>query len=226
MTERAYRTLLGPGATVVDVGAWIGPTAMFVCACRAARILAVEPNPACRPYLEALAAAMIAQGTQLVICPTGVHAVPGEVDFGTASGEVIPTSGASMRGRGVRIQVNRLPDVLAQYGFDNPALVKIDIEGAEFVIADQIRSFAVKGDTRVFRSLHPGFEPMHIRRSDLLAALAAFDLYDDSLKPIAHDVLAARVNRDEALPEWGTEYGNFFEILLVPRGEPVSARRA
>jgi FkbM family methyltransferase len=222
-TERAYRRLLRPGATVVDVGAWIGPTVMFACACRARRILAIEPNPACRRYLDVLQAHLMAHGTELIVCSTGIHAAAGEVDFGTTSGELMATSAASLRGTGARVRVDRLPEVLAKFGFESPTLIKIDIEGAEFIIADQLRAFSAAPATRIFLSLHPGLEPEPDRRNALVAALAAFDLYDTSLNPITLDVVAARIKSEEPFPKWGTEYGNFFEVLLVPRGERALA---
>lgn len=224
-TFRAYRTLIRPGDAVVDVGAWIGPTIMFACVCGAGRILAIEPNPACRRYLDALVDAVSPTGTELVVCPAGVYAAPGEAEFGTPDGRIAARSSASLAGRGVRIEVARLPDLLARYGFLNPAFVKIDIEGAEFTIADQIAALAALPGIRVFLSLHPPLAPIDIDKRDLTAALARFDLYDGRLEPIAHETVAARVFSNERMPGWGTAFGNFFELTLAPHGEPLKRAR-
>lgn len=220
-TFRAYRALIRPGDAVVDVGAWIGPTVMFARVCRAGRILAIEPNPECRRYLDALVDAVRSTGTELVICTTGVFIASGEAEFGTPNGEIAARASASLTGRGMRIQVARLPELLAQYGFADPAFVKIDIEGAEFTIADQIGALAALPGIRVFLSLHPPLAPIDIDKRDLVAALTRFDLYDARLEPIAHESVAARVFSNERMPGWGTAFGNFFELTLAPHGEPL-----
>lgn len=221
-TFRAYRALIRPGDSVVDVGAWIGPTVMFACACGAGRILAIEPNPTCRPYLDALAAAIPSTGAELVVCSVGVGAIAGEVEFGLTDGrEIAPRASASLFGRGVRIQVARLPDLLARHGIINPDFVKIDTEGAEFLIADQIGALSTQPGIRIFLSLHPPMVPASVDTSDLINALAHFDLYDARLKPIAHDTVTARIHSSEPMPSWGTIFGNYFEIMLVPAGEPL-----
>lgn len=45
-TERIFRSLLGPGSIVLDIGAWIGPTIVFALSSGASKIIALEPNPA------------------------------------------------------------------------------------------------------------------------------------------------------------------------------------
>jgi FkbM family methyltransferase len=221
-TERIYRALVRPGDVVVDVGAWIGPTVMFACACQAGRILAIEPNPACQSSLDALAATIATKRSELLLCNCGIYTGAGEMEFGSPTGKVIATSAASLRGTGTRIQVDTLPHVLAKYGIAAPTFVKIDIEGVEFDIADQIQSFADMPGTHVFLSLHPPFVPDGNKRNGLLTALEKFDIYDSSLRPMTHDTVATRVHSEVPRPGWGTEYGNYFEILLVPRGESLT----
>jgi len=225
-TLRAYGRLIQAGDTVVDVGAWIGPTVMFACACGARRVLAVEPNPACRPYLDALVDAANRLGVELAVCSTGVHAVAGEVEFGTRTGEIATHSNASLAGRGVRIAVDRLPNLLAAHGYARPDFVKIDVEGAEFAIPDQIGAIGAHPGVRVFLSLHPPLVPAGADTSALTATLSGFDLYDARLAPLSHDEVAARVVSPERFPAWGTPLGNYFELMLVPRGEPLERKDA
>jgi len=221
-TFRAYRAFVRPGDTVVDVGAWIGPTIMFACACGARRILAIEPNPACRPYLDALRDGVRPRNTELEICPTGIFAAAGNAEFGIpGGGELAARASASLSGRGVRIEVARLPDLLAKYDFTNPTFVKIDIEGAEFTIADQITGLAALPGVRVFLSLHPPFAPGASYKDELVAALEPFDIYDSRLEPVTRETVTARLYSHDPKPSWGTVFGNFFEVALVPRGEPL-----
>jgi FkbM family methyltransferase len=216
-TLAIYRMNVRSGDTVVDAGAWIGPTVMFACACRAARVLAIEPNPACRPHLTALVDSARRLGTEVTVCTTGVFSSAGEAAFGTRYGVAVASSEASLGGTGTHVPVAPLPELMRANGVTAPDFVKIDIEGTEFAIADQIASLE---RTRVFLSLHPPLAPVGVDKQALVDALARFDLYDIDLQPLAHAALAARVFSTEARPAWGMTTGNFFEVLLVPRGEP------
>lgn len=221
-TFRAYRVFIRPGDTVVDVGAWIGPTVMFATACGAGRILAIEPNPACRPYLDALKQCVPYYQTELLICPTGVFSAAGNAEFGIPGGDDLAArASASLSGRGARIEVDTLPSLLAKYGVTDPALVKIDIEGAEFVITDQIAALSEVPGIRVFLSLHPPFAPADSCKDQMMAALEGFDIYDARLEPVTRETVSARLHSADPKPSWGTVFGNFFEIALVPRGETL-----
>lgn len=221
-TFRAYRAFVRPGDTVVDVGAWIGPTIMFATACGARRILAIEPNPACRPYLEALKQSIPPDKTELLISTTGVFSVAGNAEFGIPGGaELAARASASLFGRGTQIEVDTLPGLLAKHGITDPALVKIDIEGAEFAIPDQIATFSRMPGIRIFLSLHPPFAPGDSYKDDMMAALEGFDIYDAHLEPVTRETLSARLHSNDPKPSWGTVFGNFFEVALAPRGEPL-----
>ena len=79
---------------------------------------------------------------------------------------------------------------------------------------------------RVFLSLHPPLVPAGADTSALTATLSGFDLYDARLAPLSHDEVAARVVSPERFPAWGTPLGNYFELMLVPRGEPLERKDA
>ena len=102
-----------------------------------------------------------------------------------------------------------------------PALVKIDIEGAEFAIPDQIAALSGVPGVRVFLSLHPPFAPADASKDEIMAALEGFDIYDARLEPVTRETVSARLHSRDPKPGWGTVFGNFFEVALVPRGEPL-----
>ena len=51
VTVRVIDTLLAPGSTHIDVGAWVGPTVLLA-ATKAKRVLAFEPDPVAYAELE------------------------------------------------------------------------------------------------------------------------------------------------------------------------------
>src|SRR5262249_51810231 len=114
----------------------------------------------------------------------------------------------------------------AARGNEGPVLVKMDVEGAEFATPDQIGAIGAHPGVRVFLSLHPPLVPAGADTSALTATLSGFDLYDARLAPLSHDEVAARVVSPERFPAWGTPLGNYFELMLVPRGEPLERKDA
>jgi FkbM family methyltransferase len=221
-TLQAYRTFVRPGDTVVDVGGWIGATVMFATACGAGRVLVVEPNPLCREYLEAARDSAQRNGTAVALCWDGVGPRSGEAAFGNMDdGRISTRSGASLFGRGTRIHVEPLPVLLGRHGFEQATFLKMDIEGGEFLIAGQIAALAAQPGLRVFLSFHPPLLPQGVDRGELLKALDGFDLYDAALQPIRHEAVAQRIHSTEKRPAWGTVFGNYFELMLAPRGETL-----
>ena len=216
-TERVYREFVKPGDAVVDAGAWIGPTAMFACARGAARLLAIEPNPACRPYLDAIALSAQKLGTQVVVCDTGIDTTAGDREFGTPTPEIVASSMASLAGKGAQIRVAPLPDLLARHDFADATFMKIDIEGTEFAIASQLAALAGFQKLRIFLSVHPALTTDSVDKRALVDALSGFEVYDPQLNRLSQDTVTSRILSTERMPSWGTPYGNFFEILLIPR---------
>ena len=56
---------------------------------------------------------------------------------------------------------------------------------------------------------------------EIMAALEGFDIYDARLEPVTRETVSARLHSRDPKPGWGTVFGNFFEVALVPRGEPL-----
>jgi FkbM family methyltransferase len=220
-TERVYAAFMRPDRDVVDVGAWVGATVMFAAAYGARRIVAIEPNPLSADRLEDLRQRNPELAAQLHIVREGVAATAGEIEFGTVDGALSDSSACSVNGRGMRIKVRPLAAIMAQFDDLNPVLIKIDIEGAEFLLAPEIEALARLTDCAVLLSLHPPFKPEGARFADLIGALEAFDLIDLNARPIAHGEVAARLQSSEPKPAWGTRFGNFFEVLLLPRAAAI-----
>jgi FkbM family methyltransferase len=151
---RTFRVLsdqLGPDVTYIDIGGWIGVTP-FWAAKRAKRVIVVEPDPKCRDILKALLPHYPNVGlTECALssktCLT-LNAVEG---FGSSETSAL----AIGDGASVTVEGCSMRELLSQAG-PGPVFVKIDIEGYEYRIADELKvldSDAVKG---VQLALHPG----------------------------------------------------------------------
>jgi len=131
-------TFLRTGSTFVDVGANIGVYAGWASRLvgPGGRVLAFEPVPATRDYLEHVIALNHLDNLQLI--PEAVGAQSGTVTLWVlprASGlttALPPTAGSAAQP--VEVPLTTLDDELAARGGPAPALVKIDVEGLEIAV--------------------------------------------------------------------------------------------
>lgn len=140
------------GSTLVDIGAWAAPIAMWAADRRNARVIAVEPDPVALDYanLNVFANRMddritIVDGA--VAAHTGVtHIRPHEFGWGSTMTQL------SDDGREVTCWT--LPDLFAEFDIENVSLVKMDTEGAEAVILPTAIPFLVERGIPLYVSLH------------------------------------------------------------------------
>lgn len=155
-TLAALDPLTGPGALFLDVGAWIGPTALFAAA-GGAEVVALEPDP----VAAALFRANLALNPDLAPRVRLVEAVLSPRE-GTARL-------AADRGRGGKSTssvLHRNPSVVWERPAVTPAglagtlgegrrvVLKIDVEGGEYPLAGSLRPLTARADA-VLLSLHP-----------------------------------------------------------------------
>lgn len=127
----------------VDIGAWIGVTP-FWASQSAKAVVALEPDPQCIEILGALSPAYdnvtVIEGALSADAEVTIHAVG---DFGSSETSILNlASGETAAARGVRID-----DLMRKAGPD-PAFVKIDIEGYEFIASGEIaalRKYPLRG---------------------------------------------------------------------------------
>jgi FkbM family methyltransferase len=171
---RTFRVLaanLDEFTTYIDVGAWIGVTP-FWASHRAKRVIAVEPDPECQKVLRALAAhypkvevinaALSPEPTVVVNSVSGFGSSETSA-LGIGDGESVSVPGLSLSALMARVP-------------DGPVFVKVDIEGYEYQIMQEIaklKHYEVKG---LQCAVHPMLlenslkGPLFLRRLQVLLA--------------------------------------------------------
>ena len=142
-----------PETVYVDIGAWIG-VSPFWAAQQAKMVIAVEPDPVCIDVLKAMQElnaspvtvvdAALSIGDELTL-----HAVGGLGSSLTSA--VHGDSGGSFSARGVSLQQ------LVAMAQGAPLCIKIDIEGYEYHLAEQLAAVPPDQTKAILISLHPRF---------------------------------------------------------------------
>lgn len=218
-TLELYRRFLPVCLKYVDVGSWIGPTLIYAHLAGATTAYAIEANPK--------SAEMLVQNCQLNpslgamaqsvdnLCISDCNEM---ISFGTLNGSAVTSSASSIRGHGFTVQGIKLLDYLEGINALQDAFIKIDIEGAELSIVDDLtRVSSDYPEIALFLSLHPPFWDNSDKVEKLLACLAGFQVYSVSMNPISHPQLREMCLTREEKPAWGTPFGNFFEVLVIPK---------
>jgi FkbM family methyltransferase len=214
-TWNVFSRYLRPDQIFLDVGAWVGPTVLFAATLGASRIVAVEANPATAMHLTTTVGMNPSLSERVVVVNACVSNCRGKVPFGNADGSHSTSSASSLRGHGFEVEAVRLGDLISQNGLENIAFLKIDIEGAELPIAEDLRLLSKRRNLAVHLSLHPPFWERMGDPADLWRVLESFRLETPQGTPITVAQVIARCTANDPYPIWGTPYGNFFEIVLL-----------
>lgn len=214
-TLEVYRRHVGPGTTVLDLGAWVGPTVMIAASLGARRIVAVEANRTTYGELMRTISYNVELASRVSLVNRCLHHEDGWVSFGNADGSTSSSSASSVRGNGMQVRTISLASLLQQDILRNVGFIKIDIEGSEVHIAQDIAQLATRpGLDAIYLSLHPPFWPAMGNPEPLLDALARFTTLTPDFQPLPLNEIAARCRSEETHPPWGTKFGNFFEVVL------------
>jgi FkbM family methyltransferase len=152
---RTFRTLneqLTPDVTYIDIGGWIGVTP-FWASRRAKRIIVVEPDPKCRRILEGLLplyhnVTLTSSALTSESC-LKLNAIDG---FGSSETTALAIGDGTCS---VTVSGCSMAELLHQAG-PGPVFVKIDIEGYEYRIADELKRLDCSKVKGVQLALHPG----------------------------------------------------------------------
>lgn len=220
-TCRFYREHVDPKRPVLDLGSWIGPTALFAAAFGAQKIVAVEANPRTVEHLLATKTANPNVLGGLAVHNGVIHKNSDLVTFGNMDGSESTSSASSTRGSGFSVQGTTIASIIERYSLKDVAVIKIDIEGSELDVRNQITKLS-KLNAALLVSLHPPFwssQPLEKSAGQIVRALRPFKVTSVDGKSLSEEDLKAMITYSGTTPPaWGTPFGNFFEVILKPKG--------
>lgn len=154
-TFRLFDRFITRDTTVIDVGAWVGPTTLY-CARRARRVIAFEPDPVAYDELT----------TNLAYNPditnvTAVNAFVGRMDGPVqlgVKGEAGDSKSSALlveSGHDFAADAVTLDAALRQYHVQPPIFLKVDVEGYEYELMASIARVVRRYGGVALVSTHP-----------------------------------------------------------------------
>jgi FkbM family methyltransferase len=160
---------IGPEDVVLDVGAWIGPTCLYL-ARKAKRVIALEPDPAAFRVLKANLQ-LNPWATNLTITNialadrTGPTPFGGNGDLGNSQSTLLVRDPQWVahaeadahqwhRGAQVGVQGMTIEDLAQQVDLDGCTFVKMDIEGGEWLVLPAMAAWLRAIRPRMALSIH------------------------------------------------------------------------
>jgi FkbM family methyltransferase len=156
-TLAALEEAVSPGCTVLDIGAWVGPTVLFAAALGADRVVAVEADPRALELLRGNLAANPALAARVSVVAAAAAAGPGPVRLGAARKRGDSMSSALLAGAADAWDtIGVAPaELVALAGGEGPLVVKVDIEGGEYDLLPALAGALPSRCRRLLVAFHP-----------------------------------------------------------------------
>ena len=144
---------LSKGDIYIDIGAWIGPT-VLAAASTGCTVYAYEPDPVA--FAELSANIVANKIDNITLNNVALFDRHGEMSFGSGRGDSLGDSISSlMNGQGsIQVPVRDVANESAQEFFKKCKLLKIDVEGAEYVIMPRMADYLNQHKPGLLLSIH------------------------------------------------------------------------
>lgn len=163
-TLRFVRETTDADTTFIDIGAWIGPVSL-VAGARAKRVIAIEPDPVAVAELQENVALNAAP---IEIWHAGIDARAGSLKLfaKTDFGDTMTSSLGDPSAQSVDVAAVSFDDISAAIaGPAQKVVVKMDVEGHEYAVSEQLIAFARRHKAPLNLSLHPAIHYRANRRA-------------------------------------------------------------
>jgi FkbM family methyltransferase len=200
LTYAVFDRFLDGDHSCLDIGAWIGPTALYA-ACRARHCFAIEPDPLAFAQLRANVALNPPLKPRMSLSSQCLAPACGPVRLGnkTSSGGdsmsslLFADSAVGWQTQGVTIE-----RFLAENAIDDCSFIKMDIEGGEFDVLPAMAAYLAAQHPTLYLSLHPRFLPDAASRLPTLQnALSCYPhIFTPDFHPVSLETLSDPANLD------------------------------
>jgi FkbM family methyltransferase len=155
-TLAVLRAHLDSTAVFLDLGAWVGPTALYAAAL-GARVIAVEADPAALEQLRRNLTANPALAPHIEVVPRAVHGSAGTVTLGARRKPGDSMSSTMLADAPVhwRAQTVTPAGLRAMIRDGESLFVKIDIEGGEYELLPKLGPLLAVPGCAILVSFHP-----------------------------------------------------------------------
>lgn len=214
----------GKGSTFVDIGGWIGPTALYASRL-AKRVVALEPDPVAH---RDLVANDKLNNAGIDVWNVGVDNVPGQFELyaPTGLGESITSSIASPGAEKIVVKTVSFDDISRRIDGAGHVVVKVDIEGHEYQVAQSLAAFVARHRAPLHLSLHPRayFESRRASGSYLSAKRETYAATRELLRTLA--TVGRVVHSDRDAPFGNADLAKLiflrrraknFSVVVIPR---------
>lgn len=142
--------------TFVDIGSWIGPTALYA-ACYARRVVALEPDPQALRQLRRNIALNPELAPRIMVLDRALYTKPGLVTLGSKKRGGDSKSSMIFEEMETAWEVPTITplELAGKLEHEESLFLKIDIEGGEYAILPDIRPILTERTRAVLLSLHP-----------------------------------------------------------------------
>lgn len=154
-TIAALTAILGPGDVFIDIGAWVGPTSLLAAA-EGAAVLAYEPDPdalrGLRRNLE------LNPALAVDVRPVALYDRDGHAVMAASTGHLGDSTTSLVAGMAgsdsTHVETVDVRHLVQSDEFKSTRLVKIDVEGAEFVLIRRLAPHLGDAPPTMLLSLH------------------------------------------------------------------------
>lgn len=155
-TFKIFSRYLDQSHSYIDMGAWIGPTALYGCQL-ARHCYAIEPDPQAFEQLKDNVKLNPLLKDRITLVNALIGPMSGMVPFGSNSefGDSMSSMVFSNPGKKVLAQSITLEDLIFDHNITDCNFIKMDIEGGEYIVLPSIRNYLKQRRPTLLLSLHP-----------------------------------------------------------------------